>query len=391
MKAQCLDEFGNRLSHGRFAAPFPDILFIDAPHGPFLSFAMLTLTQLITQTFVTASVLAKEERLSVAAADSYAALTDRVTQYDPPIDLSRIQTQPDSVRGRDYLEEDLDAANAAQDPELLAALLTLLGALQNEPIGAPGATGVDLDNVLAGALNIWDVVGEDLAVRIHNSRFLGEVHIGKVRAGSAEPAASASQRYNLTGNRVQTQHTGDVYQNVSSLDLSALERAYLEKLYADCNELLLANDGLIDHPHRRQPRMQHVYVDLSTQSLPTQDLLIWRLAALNITHDEFKNKLQEFSLPNAVSDRLRETDDLELLRNLNAKVTEIVAASLNATADALWNVFANITVLEAIRAHPQLLILGNPGGGKSTLTRRLAGVLASICRKDLDAPVSRCA
>jgi len=43
-----------------------------------------------------------------------------------------------------------------------------------------------------------------------------------------------------------------------------------------------------------------------------------------------------------------------------------------------------LTTLEAIRKNNQLVILGDPGGGKSTLTRRLAGVLASDCRNDLD-------
>lgn len=55
--------------------------------------------KLMTNTIITAASLAKADVLPAAAAEPYAALTATLTERYPAIDLTRIQIQPNSVRG----------------------------------------------------------------------------------------------------------------------------------------------------------------------------------------------------------------------------------------------------------------------------------------------------
>jgi len=193
-----------------------------------------------------------------------------------------------------------------------------------------------------------------------------------------------------------------VYQNASPLDLSELEQAYLKGLYADCNELLLANDGPVDHGSKKQPRMQHVYVDLETDVSPTVKIIWQRILSLNENPSElfgrlnqipdntiFKGKIGRSSTittgqltvgPNDEHISINEA----FLDQFDSESTNELAKQLEYSPQILDKIFTRLTVLEAIRDNKQLVILGDPGSGKSTLTRRLAGVFASADRTDMD-------
>ncbi|MCB9150261.1 MAG: SUMF1/EgtB/PvdO family nonheme iron enzyme [Caldilineaceae bacterium] len=397
--------------------------------------------ELIANTLCMGAVRQMQTECPADVAQAYQVLLDYLQRRYPQVELEGIQRFPDSKLGQASLLKELTAAHADQDPDLLAAALTLLDALRAHADAAPTAQsiGVDLEQVEAARLHIFDVIGGDLAVRVRNSRFAGEMHIGRTQAGDGAGAEGARTGDVLfQGNQADEIHVGDkiggdkvggdkfdgdkvggdkvggdkvggdkvggdkVLGNkyvgtTPQLDLSKLEVAYLKSLYAECNELPLAHDGPVDQTGRRSPRLQRVYVDLDIDKRPTQQLVQQRLAAVQVDVHALRAQIEQLQDDKPAKGRgsrthlrleqgMDEPDAVnwELLNGLSSEALEQVATALQTTPDALQAAFVNMTALEAIGANPQLVILGDPGGGKSTLTRRLAGVLASGCQSELD-------
>jgi len=133
--------------------------------------------------------------------------------------------------------------------------------------------------------------------------------------------------------------------------------------------------------------MQRVYVDLNlTMGLDT-DLLRRRLELQDVDPEKLLEGLARYinrANASASSWQINFTLRLDALWMTDRKSLDELASMLSIRAETLQDILAQPTVLEIMQANPQLVILGDPGGGKSTLTRRLAGVLASAGRTDLD-------
>jgi hypothetical protein len=168
--------------------------------------------------------------------------------------------------------------------------------------------------------------------------------------------------------------------------------AYLRRLYAQCNELGQANEdeSRPDLVQRRQPRLQHVYVDLSTLTHGGLPLAFARLALTHLQQQQVERILrplkqgagrpaQPLAEPDEEVDRGYLADDLK-------KVDHALRLKEGSFAQALNQ---PMTVLEAMQHNLQLVLLGDPGSGKSTLTQRLAGLLASAWVERLDAEEAR--
>jgi energy-coupling factor transporter ATP-binding protein EcfA2 len=178
------------------------------------------------------------------------------------------------------------------------------------------------------------------------------------------------------------------------LNIDDLERAYLRGLYAECNDLPLA--GKPPDVGGRHPRMQRVYVDLTTNQAATVDTVFDRLKAPQTERTKLLEVLREMA---ADTQHARQDDTFLPVRGMLAE--QLVApqraekvnwefedhplAALAGDEETLKKALSTkLTALEAIQLHRQLVILGDPGSGKSTLTKRISGVLAAHKLPDLD-------
>lgn len=80
-------------------------------------------------------------------------------------------------------EEELTAANAGQDMEVVAAARSLIEMIQRHAPGAAAAVGVDLKDVSAANLRLADIAAAGTGVKVEHGTFTGDIDIKGVRAG----------------------------------------------------------------------------------------------------------------------------------------------------------------------------------------------------------------
>ncbi len=175
---------------------------------------------------------------------------------------------------------------------------------------------------------------------------------------------------------------------MARFDLDELERAYLTGLYSECNRLPLATaDDPADMARARQPRLQRVYVDLRTTENATLDAVLDRLGIGGAQRSRAKRLLAE-ALPGERTGRGAAPAPepmLPELRRLDGRQLDDLAKRLEIDRARVQASLATLTPVEIMQRQPepQLVLLGNPGSGKSTLTRRLSSGLAGLAHSDL--------
>jgi hypothetical protein len=122
-----------------------------------------------------------KDTASAAVKDAYATLKSLITRRYK-VDVNPVETRPDSEAKRASLEEDLAAAGADTDAELLEAARQLLA--QVKAAGSVPALGVDLKQAEAAALRIRRVFSDGAGVRVRGSKFSGNIEISDVHAGT---------------------------------------------------------------------------------------------------------------------------------------------------------------------------------------------------------------
>jgi len=130
-----------------------------------------------------------------AVKDAYAGLKALIQSRYTRISLAQLEEKPESTNRRGVVEEELAAAGAEHDEELLRQAKAVMDAVQRHAPQTAAAIGIDLEEVKGAALRIADVIASrgGAGVRIRKGEFSGDVDISGVRAGQhgGEPAKKA--------------------------------------------------------------------------------------------------------------------------------------------------------------------------------------------------------
>src|SRR5437868_226291 len=86
-----------------------------------------------------AGAIAGKEVVSALVKDAYAAFKDLIKRRYPKVSVDQLEESPASKSRRAVVEEDLTAANAGQDAELVAAARTLIELIQQHAPAAASA------------------------------------------------------------------------------------------------------------------------------------------------------------------------------------------------------------------------------------------------------------
>ena len=259
---------------------------------------------------------------------AYAAVIHLLRTRYPHLDLTRIEEKPDSARGRVFLTEDLTAANAGADDALLVAVHALIDALDQHDAQAAAAVGVDIRQVKAAALRLRAIRSSGVGAHVEASEFSGDIEMSDVRAGG-EP--TAGHRAEISDTSVGGDlHVGDkVYvTDPNAPDSKVLRENYLRRVLAQLDALALSgiDPKSAGGEAESRLRLSAVYTGLLTKRVEQDDR-----AALDLE----------------VEDRIGE----------HAK-TRVLSA------------------IEQLNTHKNLVLLGDPGGGKSSFVNFVALCMA---------------
>jgi hypothetical protein len=139
-----------------------------------------------------AGAVAGKEIVSGLVKDAYDKLKSLIKNRYPKVSVDRLEQAPQSKARRASVEEDLTAANAGQDAEVVAAAQKLIEIIQQHAPSAVAALGVDLKDVSAANLRLGDITAAGTGVKVESGTFTGDIDIRGVRAG-VPPAGGATK------------------------------------------------------------------------------------------------------------------------------------------------------------------------------------------------------
>ncbi|MQY26603.1 hypothetical protein [Nocardia aurantia] len=155
---------------------------------------MEPLTTIVATAIATGAAAGLKDTAKQAISDAYRVVRSLITGRYREVDLTPVEKKPESIAKRDSLAEDLSAAGADEDAELLAAAQKLIAAVRAHEADAAAAIGVDLARIEADALRISDVLSTGSGVRAVDTTVHGSIDISDVRAGVRLPTDPPTAR-----------------------------------------------------------------------------------------------------------------------------------------------------------------------------------------------------
>jgi hypothetical protein len=140
------------------------------------------LTSLVTA-LAAGAAAALKPTVEQAVKDGYAALKGLIQRKYAQVNLDQLEANPSSKNSRGVVEEDLKAAKADTDEEVLRHAEALLEAIQRQAPEAAAAIGVDLKEIEGASLAIRRVTATGTGVKVEQGTFRGDITIEDVQAG----------------------------------------------------------------------------------------------------------------------------------------------------------------------------------------------------------------
>jgi hypothetical protein len=139
------------------------------------------LTSLVTA-LAAGAAAALQSTVEQGVKDGYAALKGLIQRKYAQVDVNQIEANPTSKNRQGVVEEELAAAGADKDAEVLRQAQVLLEAIQRQAPQA-AAIGVDLKDIEGEALAIRRVTATGTGVKVEGAKLSSDTTIEDVQAG----------------------------------------------------------------------------------------------------------------------------------------------------------------------------------------------------------------
>jgi hypothetical protein len=140
------------------------------------------LTSLVTA-LAAGAAAALQSTVEQVVKDGHAALKRLIQQKYAQVSLDQLEANPSSKSRRGVVEEELAAAGADKDAEVLQQAQVLLEAIQRHAPQAAAAIGVDLQEIEGASLAIRRVTATGAGVKVEGAKLSGDITIEDVQAG----------------------------------------------------------------------------------------------------------------------------------------------------------------------------------------------------------------
>jgi hypothetical protein len=118
-----------------------------------------------------------------AVKDAYATLKTLIQRKYTQVKVDQLEANPSSKNRRGVIAEELAAAKADTDAEVLQQAQVLLEAIQRQAPETAVAIGVDLKAIEGASLAIRRVIATSTGVKVEGAKLSGDITIEDVQAG----------------------------------------------------------------------------------------------------------------------------------------------------------------------------------------------------------------
>ena len=145
----------------------------------------------ITMALVLGASAGAQSVATQAIKDGYAGLKALIQRKYAKVRVEQLEVDPNSKNRRGVVKEELAAAGADRDPEVLQKAQELLEAIQRVAPETAAAVGVDLKDIEGASLAIRRVTATGPGIKVEKGKFSGDITIEDIQAGRGGEAPKA--------------------------------------------------------------------------------------------------------------------------------------------------------------------------------------------------------
>jgi|SRR6266850_327072 len=141
------------------------------------------LTSLVTA-LATGAAAALKSTVEQAVKDGYDALKKLIQRKYTQVQVDQLEINPSSKNRRGVIKEELKAAEADTDAEVLQLAQALLDTIWSSTPETAASIGVELKDIEGASLAIRRVIATGTGVKVEKGTFDGDITIEDVKAGN---------------------------------------------------------------------------------------------------------------------------------------------------------------------------------------------------------------